>query len=141
MPLPNASSHPRAGLGIAALRENRRILLFLAVGALNTIFGYSVFAAVYLATENHNVALLAATTIGILFNFLTTGRIVFGNRSWRALPPFVLTYAFGFALNALLLNALLRTGIDALVAQAICLPVIVVSSYAINSRLVFRARG
>src|SRR4051794_31535961 len=81
-----------------------RFIRFLAVGALNTAFGYGVFAVVYLATARHNLAVVVATGLGILFNFATTGRLVFGNRSWRKLLPFALAYGAALALNLVALN-------------------------------------
>jgi putative flippase GtrA len=118
--------------------KHRRILRFLVVGGVNTVFGYSMFALIYLFTHQHNVALLAANVVGVIFNFFTTGRIVFGNRTFRTLAPFCLAYGVALALNAIILNGLIALRISALIAQAISLPVVVIVSYVINARFVFR---
>lgn len=122
------------------LRRHQRLVRFVLVGVVNTAFGYGLFALVFLATASHRVAIVLANALGILFNFFTTGRVVFGNRSPRALIPFVLGYAGTMAVNLALMELLLRAGIHPLLAQAVSLPLIVVTAYAINARIVFRNR-
>ncbi len=124
--------------GTALVRRHRRLLSFLVVGMLNTAFGYSAFALLFVTTQHRNMSLVAATVLGILFNFFTTGRIVFGNRTWRTLGPFVLAYGVALGLNLAVLNLLVAVGVKTLQSQAISLPVVVVVSYFINARLVFR---
>jgi putative flippase GtrA len=124
----------------SVMRRHRRFLRFLVVGFVNTVFGYSLFALIYFATGRHNIAIVIATTLGVLFNFFTTGRIVFGNRNAWAIVPFVLSYVLALGLNIWLLDILVRLGISALVAQALCLPAVVATSYLVNARIVFRNR-
>ena len=127
-------------LGEALAGRHARFLRFLAVGALNTLFGYSAFALLFVVMQRRNEALTAATVLGVLFNFFTTGRLVFDNRSWRTLLPFGLSYAVALAFNMILLNLLVALGLGTLVAQAVSLPPVVMVSYLINAHLVFRAR-
>lgn len=131
--------------GLVAARTaaagHERFVRFLLVGGVNTVFGYAMFALLYLSTGMHNVAVVGATALGIVFNFFTTGRIVFGNRSWRAFLPFVAAYGVALGLNLMVLNLLLLAGVPPLAGQAISLPVVVVSAYLLNARLVFRDRG
>ena len=110
------------------------------MGILNTIFGYSAFAGLFILTNQRNGSLIVATILGILFNFFTTGRIVFGNKTWRTLLPFILAYGVALGLNLMALSVLVRLGVATLIAQAISLPLVVVVSYLINARFVFRAR-
>jgi putative flippase GtrA len=51
---------------------------FLAVGVLNTAFGYAFFALLVWAGLWYPAAAAASTIGGIVFNFNTTGRLVFG---------------------------------------------------------------
>lgn len=129
------SSIYRIGHRFAA--DHQRLVKFILVGMVNTVFGYSVFAILFLITDLHNVSVIAATIIGIIFNFFTTGRIVFGNKSLRALLPFVLAYGVALGLNLLVLNGLLWAGVPVLLGQALSLPVVVIVSYLINARFVF----
>jgi putative flippase GtrA len=124
--------------GLFRAARSTRIVRFIAVGTVNTAFGYGLFACLFLATGAHLFAVVMATVGGILFNYQTTGRLVFGNRGMRALLPFVTGYAITMLLNLAILELLVRCGANPLLAQAICLPVVVVSAYAINANVVFR---
>lgn len=116
---------------------SRRFLRFLVVGVLNTAFGYGVFALVYLATGSHRIAIVVATMAGVVFNFMTTGRLVFDNRRLRAFLPFILGYAVTGGLNIVIVDLIVAAGVGALWAQLVALPVVVLTSYAINDRVVF----
>jgi putative flippase GtrA len=115
-----------------------RPVRFIAIGIVNTIFGYAVFTGLFLLSGNHRLSIVCATIIGIIFNFFTTGRIVFKNVDNRLIPRFVGGYAISLATNLVLLEILVRLGVGALVAQVICLPPVVVLTYFVNARLVFR---
>jgi putative flippase GtrA len=115
-----------------------RFARFLAVGLLNTAFGYGVFAAGVLAGLAPAWALLPATVLGIGFNFLTTGRLVFASRDTTRLPRFVLCYAAVYGFNALALEALADLGLSPLASQLVLLPPVVVATFAIMRLLVFR---
>lgn len=56
-----------------------RFARFLIIGALNTLFGFGVFYLLLLAHLRPGPALAVATVLGVLFNFMTTGRVVFEN--------------------------------------------------------------
>ena len=114
---------------------------FLAVGSLNTAFGYSVFAALYLFSGGmHRMAIAVATVIGVAFNYFTTGWLVFANHGLSALIPFVVGYAVVLVLNILAVDLLMGAGLGAPAAQLVCLPAVVLCSYLINDRLVFSGR-
>lgn len=121
-----------------ALLARWRFGRFLVVGAGNTLFGYSVFAILFLLTRQHQLAIVVATIVGAVFNFFTTGRLVFKNRDAWAIVPFLTGYGVALGCNVLLLEGLVRLGVDALLAQAVSLPLVVITSYLINARLVFR---
>jgi len=132
--------HGTLSLVEAALRERlwrRRFARFLVVGALNTIFGYGVFFALLRAGLAPARALAAATAVGVLFNFVTTGRIVFANSDAARLWRFIAVYGVVFVVNAALLEAAVRAALDAAVAQALLLPLCVALSYLLNRTLVF----
>ncbi|WP_425104022.1 GtrA family protein [Ancylobacter sp.] len=111
---------------------------FVLVGGLNTLVGYSLFAGLYLMSGDHRLALLVATILGVLFNFVTTGRLVFGNRRWGRLPLFVGIYALSFALNLGALELLAAAGVAPLLGQLLVLPAVVVLSFLGNRLVVFR---
>jgi putative flippase GtrA len=60
------------------LIKKHKFARFLLVGALNTLFGYFLYGSLILIGINYKLAALLATIQGVLFNFQTTGRLVFG---------------------------------------------------------------
>ncbi len=116
-----------------------RLIRFLMVGGVNTVFGYSIFAGVYLTTGGQKLAVTASIVLGVLFNFVTTGRLVFNSRELGKLPRFVVAYGLALGLNLALIEVFLRIGINAFLAQALCLPAVVITAYIVNARWVFRS--
>jgi putative flippase GtrA len=123
---------------LASVRTNL-IVPFLKVGVLNAAFGYFVFALIYLMFGRYQAAVIVATVAGVLFNFVTTGRWVFRNASLIRIIPFALGYAAIMIVNVLVIDLGVALGIDPLLGQILAIPVIVVLSFLINDRLVFRA--
>jgi putative flippase GtrA len=117
---------------------NGQFVRFLAVGSLNTLFGYGVFSLLVVAELVPGVALLIATVLGVLFNYFTTGRIVFATQGLGRLPWFVGAYSLTFLFNLLSLRGLISVGLSPLLAQALLLPVVTVTNFALNKLLVFR---
>ena len=114
-----------------------RFARFLVVGVFNTIFGYGVFFALLRTGLAPTRALAAATVVGVLFNFVTTGRVVFANSDAARLWRFALVYGVVFGVNAVLLEAGVMIGVDAALAQALLLAPCVALSYSLNRTLVF----
>lgn len=110
---------------------------FLVVGAVNTLFGYAAFFALLRGGFTPPGALALATIIGVLFNFVTTGRVVFTNADGSRLWRFAAIYGLVYLVNAALLEGLIWIGLDAALAQALLLAPCVALSYALNYTLVF----
>ncbi|HSW70209.1 MAG TPA: GtrA family protein [Gammaproteobacteria bacterium] len=79
---------------------------FLFVGALNTLFGYLLFAGLIWAGLKYPYALLAATCLGILFNFKSLGVLVFNNGKNQLLLRFIVLYGVLYFINISLLYGL-----------------------------------
>jgi putative flippase GtrA len=114
---------------------------FLFVGAVNTLFGYAVFAGLVLAGMAPMPALVITYVVGVIFNFFTTRRFVFAAPAaagafWRFVAAYLVIYAFNVALYQLVA----ATGASALVTQAVCLPVVAVFSFLLFKLHVFRER-
>lgn len=117
--------------------EARRFAAFLLVGGLNTLFGYAMFAGLMLIGVGLEGATIGATLLGVLFNFRSIGRIVFGSRDGRLLPRFALVYAAQAAINLGLLRLAGAWGVGPLVAEAFILPPLAVATYLAMRRFVF----
>lgn len=110
---------------------------FLVVGALNTAFGYAVFAGLVVAGMHPMPALVITYVVGVAFNFFTTGRYVFGAARREAFLRFVAAYVVIYVFNVALFNLFAWMGASALVAQAICIPIVAVFSFALFKSRVF----
>ena len=110
---------------------------FLVVGLINTIFGYSVYALLLWLGMSPQPALVVAFSIGVMWNYFTTARYVFGSTGFRKLPAYVAAYLSIYIANASALQALLTRGIDPFLAQAVLTPLVAVLSFCLLS-LVFR---
>jgi putative flippase GtrA len=115
-----------------------RFLRFLVVGGVNTIFGYLVYASFILLNLHYSLALLISTIIGVIFNFFTTGRIVFDNRRPSLILKFFAVYVVYYLLNLGALKLLTSQGISSLVSGAIAVLPMACVSYLLNRTFVFK---
>lgn len=121
---------------MAALCGNR-FIRFLVVGVLNTVFGYTVFAVFILLGLHYAVAALLSTICGVLFNFQTTGRLVFGSRDNSLLVRFFGVYAITYMLGVLYLRVSTAYQWNILIAAAVMMPPMAILSYTLNRLFVF----
>ncbi len=124
---------------VRSLLRAHRFLRFLVVGALNTAVGYSLFLVALAVAPTPFTALVASTILAILFNFRTTGALVFGVRNPRLLARFFGVYAVVFVYNAAALAALQQAGLRPWLIGLLLLPGGVAISYLLNRRFVFRS--
>ena len=119
---------------------------FLLVGGMNTVFGYLCYAAaigfLHLALP---WALLLSQIAGILFNFQSYGRIVFGGTDSSKKESFIfirflIAYGITYIINLGLLNLMAAHNISAYLAQAAALIVVVPVSYLILRLCVWRVK-
>jgi putative flippase GtrA len=122
-------THLRAPGFILALR-------FGAVGLLNTMVGYFVFAALLLAGLWPGAALVLATVVGLAFNYQTSQCLVF--RTGGRLAQFVMLYAGVLALNWVSLRTLHSLGLPELQAQALLTLPLAALSFVGQRLFVFR---
>ncbi|MCI6901194.1 MAG: GtrA family protein [Bacteroidales bacterium] len=80
-------------------RIENKFVRFLFVGVINTMFGYGMFVLFIWFGMHYSVALLCANFLGILFNYKTTGYIVFETKSNRLLLHFFLVYGIVYLFN------------------------------------------
>ena len=123
---------------------DRPFFRFLLTGALNTAFGYAAYAVFLAAGLAYQFALLAATVLGMTFNFFSFGALAFRARGGPTdFARFVLVYGAIFALNAGMLHfATAHLRWNPYLAQAACLPAVALIGYVALGRLVYgRIRG
>jgi putative flippase GtrA len=120
--------------------QQKKFLRFLAVGLVNSAFSYSVYALLIFLEVHYALAVLVANVLGVLFNFKTTGRLVFQSNDNRLIFKFVLVYASVYLLSVSSLKILLWLGLNRYLAGAlIALPMAGVT-FTLMSRFVFKKR-
>ena len=117
--------------------EVRRFVTFLAVGGVNTVVGYGIFAVLILFGLSPSEAVIVGTVLGVLFNFASTGSLVFKSRAGWRLPRFVAVYCVQAALGIAGLHLLAGAGVPTLVAGAVMLPLLAVFTYFAMRRFVY----
>lgn len=136
-PLSHAWRRLRRSVSDRATR--RQFVRFIAVGLLNTGFGYLVFSVCVLAGVPPMPSLVLTYLLGVPFNFMTTGMLVFDNHRhvlfWRFVVAYGVIYFFNVASYHLLVAAV---GAGPLLAQAICLPAVAVFAFILFKVHVFR---
>lgn len=116
----------------------RSFIRFLLVGLLNSAFGYGLFAICLLVGLPPEAALLVATILGVLFNFFTTGRLVFGQAGGRKLIGFLSVYAVIYLLNAASLRLLVSWGVPPLIGQLLLMPCAATATFLALNKMVFK---
>jgi putative flippase GtrA len=70
----------------------KQFILFLLVGGINTLFGYGVYALFIYLGVNYFFSSLISLFFGIMFNFLTIGKLVFRKLSFKIIKKFISCY-------------------------------------------------
>lgn len=128
--------HQEAFFGIFR-KIDRKFMKFLFVGALNTAFGYFVYALFITLGAAHGIALTVQYILGVFWNFKTTGSLVFKNSDNSLISRFILSYLFTYSINLFCLNELIRFGAGKYLSQAIMVLPMAVLSFTIFKTFVF----
>jgi putative flippase GtrA len=110
---------------------------FLGVGSLNFLFYYTLFTGLHLLGVPPTESVVVATAVAVLFNFCTTGHLVFGNGRFRLLPRFISVYLVQMLLNIGSLRTLMAAGVPVLIAEALVIGVLAVLTFFALKRFVF----
>jgi len=126
--------------------RDHRPTRFLVIGAVNTLFGYSAYLLFLFLVHDSVVALTLGNIVGVLFNFVSTGRVVFNSSDPRLLTRFFSVYACLYVVNIAALRALEAAGLGAALAQALIILPLALGSYLLQRDFVFarantQARG
>ena len=109
------------------------------IGVVNAIFGFTVFSVFILIGTSTWTALVCGNVAGLVFNFFTTGGLVFRDLGLSRAPRFLLCYLATLLINAWLIAWLAPVVESRIVAQALLTVPMALISYIVMAKLVFRA--
>jgi putative flippase GtrA len=124
---------------VAASSRQAQPVRFILVGIVNTIFGYAIFALMTFLELHYTIAIGIATILGVLFNFKSTGIVVFGMYGNERLFRFILVYCVVYAVNVTGVFLLLRLSIGSYAAGLLILLPLALLSYTLTQRYVFKS--
>ena len=136
--------HPVLGWPARFYLRRREQVLYLVVGAWNTVFGYGVWAVLQYLLGDHLhylVVVLLSWPIAVLNAYLGYRYVVFRSRGpmLKEFPRFSLVYVTTLLVNLALLPVALRVlPFSIYVDQALFLGVVVASSYLAHRYYSFR---
>lgn len=110
---------------------------YILVGGLNTAFGYAVFGLLAFLGLHYSLAILFATVIGIIFNFVTYGNLVFGKSSRELIWRFVAIYGVLYLVNVAVVYIFLPLLQNVYVANAVAIGFTTVLGFYLNRRYVY----
>ena len=116
----------------------RRAIRFVLIGAINTAFSYAIYASFLYLGLSYPFANLLALMIGILFSFRTQGKFVFKNTESHLLGRFIVAWLLIYFVNVLLINVLMRLGLNAYISGALAIFPVTGLSYFFQRFYVFR---
>lgn len=114
-----------------------QVLRYLAVGALNTLFGYSCFALLLYVGLHYSLAALLATVLGVLFNFKSFGSLAFRSNGNHSFVRFVGVYVILYFLNVAGLALLAAQGVAPHIGGAALILPMAAIGYFLHKRFVF----
>lgn len=83
---------------------DKKFIKFLLVGCLNTLFGYLMYVIFISTPLKKEIALFFAYIVGVLWNFKTTGVLVFKNNNNKLIFKFIFAYVITYFINLFGLN-------------------------------------
>lgn len=118
---------------------NKQIIKFLIVGGANTLFGYGLFAFFLWLNFHYSVAVLLATVLGVVFNFFTIGRVVFGSQERHLFLRFIMVYGIVYLFNVLGLWIFEQNAVNLYLGGMMLIIPLAMISFLLNKYFVFNS--
>lgn len=110
-----------------------KIFKFLLIGSINTLFGYSIYALLILNNFDYKIAISISTILGVIFNYISTGRFVFKYNRFDRILPFIFIYTLIYLINLILITLFINIGFNELLSGAFALiPVVMLTFFLLN---------
>ena len=111
---------------------------FILVGILNTAFGYGAFALLMYTGLHYSAAVVLSTIAGILFNFKTTGVLVFKNKDNSLIFKFIAVYTLVCITGIIILRLAEIAHINLYFAGLMSTGICAVTAFLLNKNWVFK---
>jgi putative flippase GtrA len=116
--------------------ERRRLWRYYQTGLINTLFGYTAFAALVALGLNIYAAQIIAHLAGIAFNYVTYSRYAFRGHGTSA-GRFIAAYAVNYALSLAALAGFTRLGFSPYAAGLFSVLLVSLINYFVLAKVVF----
>jgi putative flippase GtrA len=117
---------------------NKSYIKFIIVSLLNTIFGLGVFYLLIFIKIPFQFASFLGTLIGVIFNYNTTGRIVFSSsRNIKTIFKYILVYIIVYLFNILFLSIFVKMKVNLYYGGLILILPSGILSFILNKYFVF----
>lgn len=110
---------------------------YVIVGIINTAFSYGAYSLFIYLGLSYPVASFLALICGILWSFVTMGRLVFAVQLKGRFAKFILTWLALYLLNIALITIFKIYGFNDYTAGLIALPPVTLMAYIIQKKFVF----
>ncbi len=115
-------------------------IIFILVGGLNTLFGYSLYAFFIYIGLRYPLAILFSTLLGILFNYRSIGKFVFNYSNHDLFFKFIGVYLIIYLFNLFLIQIVHSLVVNLYFAGFIALPPSATLAFILNKHFVFRKK-
>jgi putative flippase GtrA len=120
------------------MNTRQQLITFFFVGLMNTAFSYSIYSFFIFVGLHYTIAAFFSTCLGVLFNFKTTGGIVFKNKNNLLLFKFIGVYAFLYCCNITLIRFLHLFSDNLYLDGFIAIIPLAMLAFILNKFIVFR---
>lgn len=118
--------------------KKKSFSLFMLIGGINTLFGYLIFAVLIYLHFHYLIASTLAFMLGVVFNFFTTGKIVFDTLEMKLIGKFVGVYILLYLLNISFLRLNSHFIANMYVNGLLVVVIMAFISFVLNKHVVFQ---
>jgi putative flippase GtrA len=80
-----------------------KVIKFLLVGGVNTVFGYTLFSTFIYMGIHYSLSVFFSTILGVIFNYFTFSRVVFIDKGVSIFIKFIFSYSVLYLINVYLI--------------------------------------
>jgi putative flippase GtrA len=118
----------------------KQIINFILIGIVNTLVGFSLYALFIFIGIKYIGAVLLATILGVLFNYITIGKFVFNTQDNTSIIKFSLVYTIVFFINIIVIKVFKAYNFNDYIAGFFALIPASIISFALNKYYVFKGK-